>query len=270
MCSPEHFAVTYAINPWMDPNNPPNKRLAIKQWKDLYDTYSKKLGWHVELIKPQPHLPDMVFSANGGLVHGAKVVLPNFRNPERQPESRFFEDRFRQVGYKDFLRPQHHFEGEGDALFHNGQLFVGYPFRTSRKSHDEIADYLDVPVVSLELENPSYYHLDTCMTVNEKTGDVAILPSAFATKSLAKIYERCSNVIEVSDADATKFGLNAVTDGENVVINTGATRLRDEVKDRGYAVHEVNVSEFIKAGGSIKCLTLSLRGLERALQPAVA
>src|SRR5437763_16543183 len=79
MCPPRHFAVVYAINPWMDPSRPVDQELAVRQWTELKETY-QRFGHSVEVIEPQPGLPDMVFAANSGTVVDGRVLGARFRS----------------------------------------------------------------------------------------------------------------------------------------------------------------------------------------------
>ena len=257
MCAPKFFDVAYEINPWMHTDNPVNKQLAETQWQQLYATYKDKLGWNVSLIEPVDGLPDMVFTANGALVHGKKVVLPTFRQPDRQPETAKFEEWFKSQGYTELYTPKYDFEGEGDALFWNDILFAGFPWRSDKPSHNEIADFLAVKTIGLQLIDPRFYHLDTALTiVNDTT--VAIYPKAFSEDSIKAIKAVVPNVIEATDEDAVAYGLNSASDGKRIVIPEGATNLQEKYRALGLEVFPVPISEFQKSGGGVKCLTLFL------------
>jgi len=258
MCAPKFFDIEYEINPWMHTDNPVDQTLAAKQWNELYDTYANKLNWDVSLIDPVNGLPDMVFTANGALVHGKKVVLPTFRQPDRQPETAKFEAWFRSNGYSEIYTPKYDFEGEGDALFWNDILFAGFPWRSDKPCHAEIADFLGVRVVSLQLTDPRFYHLDTALTIVNNT-TIAVFPKAFSADSLKILGEIVPNVIEATDEDAIAYGLNSVSDGSRIAIPKGAINLQQQYRERNMEVFPVPISEFQKSGGGVKCLTLFLQ-----------
>jgi N-dimethylarginine dimethylaminohydrolase len=258
MCAPEYFDIEYEINPWMHTDNQVNKHEATIQWNYLYKIYTEKLGWDVQLIEPASGLPDMVFTANGALLRNGKVALPRFRQPDRQPETAKFEAWFRSVGYKDLYTPKYDFEGEGDALFWNDILFAGYPWRTDKPAHAELADFFGVQVISLQLADARFYHLDTALTIVSKD-TVAVFPGAFTEESLRQIHKLVPNVIEASNEDAVAYGLNAMSDGKNIVIPAKATGLIAKYQALGMTVHPCEISEYQKSGGGVKCLTLELR-----------
>lgn len=258
MCSPDYFDIEYEINAWMDTANPVDHAEAMNQWRKLYEIYTEKLGWRVQLIDPTAGLPDMVFTANGGLVYNGKVVLPHFRQPDRQPETEKFEAWFKQAGYAEIFTPKYDFEGEGDALVWNDIIFAGYPWRSDKPSHAELAEFLNTRVVSVQLADSRFYHLDTCLTIVDKN-TVALWPKAFTPETLAKIHEIVPNVIEVSDEDALAYGLNAMSDGHNIVLSDRATSLIETYKKRGMNPIPTPISEYQKSGGGVKCLTLELR-----------
>jgi N-dimethylarginine dimethylaminohydrolase len=258
MCPPTHFDIEYEINDWMDTSNPVIPEEVAKQWQKLYDTYTQKLGWEVQLIDPVKGLPDMVFTANGGLVLKGKVVLPLFRYPERQPETEQFKKWFEAAGYQEVFMPKYNFEGEGDAFVWHDMLFAGYPFRSEIKAHQEVAEFLGLKPISLEQINPRFYHLDTALTfINDET--VAIYPGAFSQKSLKTLHNLVPNVIEANEEDAMAYGLNAMTDGQNVILSDHPRNLIEQYQKMGLEVFTSEMSEFQKSGGGVKCLTLDLR-----------
>lgn len=258
MCRPTYFDVVYAINAWMDLSDPLDRELAQQQWRQLHETY-EQLGYEIELIDPVDGLPDMVFTANGGLLYDNKVVLPTFKNTERQPETPVFKKWFENY-FPDsqILTPNSLFEGEGDALFVGDKLFGGYGFRSSREEYAQIGKFLGVEVIPLELIDPRFYHFDTCFSVLDSQ-TVAYFPEAFSKEARDLIEKNIPNTIKASEKDAASFGLNMFSDGTNVVVAEQATDFHKQLSDRGYTVHTVDVSEFKKSGGGIKCLTLFLQ-----------
>jgi N-dimethylarginine dimethylaminohydrolase len=256
MCPPEHFNVTYEINPWMHVADAVDRPLAERQWHGLHDLY-ERLGHDVTLIEPVEGLPDMVFTANGGLVIDGKAALPRFKHPERQQETEKFEVWFQSHGYETFM-PDHDFEGEGDCLYAGGTLFAGYGFRSSAEAHRELRDFFSHPVVSLRLTDPRFYHLDTAMCpIDDQT--LMYYPGAFDEESRAALQQRFSRVIEASEEDASGFGLNAVSDGRNVVLSDAAHGLIAELRELGFEPIGVGMTEFRKSGGAVKCCSLELR-----------
>jgi N-dimethylarginine dimethylaminohydrolase len=256
MCAPDHFDIEYEINPWMHLENPVNVDLARRQWRLLYDTY-KRVGWDVQIIEPVEHLPDMVFTANGGLALEGKVALSRFRQPERQGETEYFQAWFAKRHYETFV-PRHDFEGEGDALPWNDVIFAGYPWRTDKAAHPEIADFFGKRVISLQLTDARFYHLDTAFTVVDAQS-VALFPPAFTEESLREVRRLVPTVIEASLSDALAYGLNAASDGVRIVLNDAALGLISVYRERGFDVYPTPVAEFLKSGGGVKCLSLELR-----------
>ena len=258
MCPPTHFDIEYEINEWMDIDNQVNRDLAASQWKKLYEIYNQQLGWDVQLIEPVKGLPDMVFTANGGLVFGGKVVLPHFRQPDRQPETEQFKKWFISAGYSDILMPRYDFEGEGDAFVWHDYLFSGYPWRSDKPAHKEVAEFLGLKPISLQLSNPRFYHLDTAITfLNDQA--VAIYPGAFTEDSLKTLRGLVPQVIEATEADALAYGLNAEVHEGKVVLSEAAKDLIAKYRQMGLEVYPTPIGEFQKSGGGVKCLTLELR-----------
>lgn len=257
MCRPEHFDVTYAINPWMDPAAGADARRAVAQWEALREAYLG-LGHEVSLIEPVPGLPDMVFAANGGLVVGGRAYGARFTHPERRAEGPAYMDWFRRNGFPDVLEPAHTNEGEGDFLTLDRVILAGTGFRTDLAAHQEAQEFLGRPVVTLRLVDPRFYHLDTALFPLDGE-NVAYYPGAFSPGSRAVLERLFPDALIASERDAAVLGLNAVSDGLNVVVNAEAVDLIAALRRLGRAPVPVDLSELRKAGGGPKCCTLELR-----------
>jgi N-dimethylarginine dimethylaminohydrolase len=261
MCKPEHFAVEYAINPWMDPEAGASAAVAVEQWTRLVELY-RELGHVVELVDPEPGLPDMVFAANSGTVIGGRVLGSRYRAEQRAAEAEHFRRWFAEHGYRDVVMPTLINEAEGDFAWTGRVLLAGTGFRTDPGAHAEAQEVLGVPVVSLRLTDPRYYHLDTALFVLNDSVDhpqVAYYPAAFSPGSQRALARLFPDAVLATAEDAACFGLNAVSDGRNVVLPVEATRLGDALAKRGYQPHYVDISELRKAGGGPKCTTLEIR-----------
>ncbi len=260
MCRPDYYAVRYEINPWMNRQVQPNHGRAVIQWESLVRLLSVHLGATVSLLPPLEQQPDLVFTANAGFVSGKVFIPSRFRYPQRRGEEAWFRKWFEENGYQTRELPgEAFFEGFGDALPFNGMVFAGYRFRSDIQAHRELGRLLDVQVVSLELTDDRFYHLDTCFCPLE-TGDVLYYPRAFdryAIEAIRGTVER-EHLIPVDEAEANSFCCNAISVRTSVLMNTGSPRLTARLNGRGYEVFTTDLSEFVKSGGSAKCLTLRL------------
>jgi N-dimethylarginine dimethylaminohydrolase len=257
LCPPDHYAVRYEINPWMNRAVAVDHKLAVRQWRNLHDTLLA-LGCQIELITPQPEWPDMVFTANAGLMVGSRFVRANFRHVERAGEAPWFAQWFEDNGVEVLHVPDGvAFEGEGDALWESDVLFCGQAFRTDARAHALLADFLECPVVSLKLADPRFYHLDTCFCPLDE-GAAAWYPAAFDEASQHLVRGHLTDLIEVHADEAEHFGCNAIVVGQEIVLPEGCPHLRAELGARGFHTHAVAMTEFMKAGGACKCLVLGL------------
>jgi N-dimethylarginine dimethylaminohydrolase len=256
MCRPNNFDVVYAINPWMDPTAPVDVDLALSQWEGLRLAYLDH-GHEVRVVDDEPGLPDMVFAANAGVAIGDKALISRFTFPERQRESIAYGKWFSENAYATVTEAFDANEGEGDILHVGELLFAGTGFRTSLAAHQEVREFFGKQVVSLELVDPRFYHLDTAMfVINERT--IAYYPGAFSAASQAILRQLFPDAIIATDADATVLGLNAISDGHNVFLTAAATDMLEAVRARGFNAVGIELSELLKAGGSVKCCTLEL------------
>ncbi len=165
MCPPTYFSIEYEINAWMHQEDAVDKAIAGKQWQNLHDIYAHQLGWDVQLITPTAGLPDMVFATDCCLMIDDKIMLSNFRYPERQPESAQYEKWFRDQGFSNLRHAKHKFEGGGDTLLFGNKIIAGYGFRSDREAHDELAKYFNREGISLRASDPFVDRLDTALAV---------------------------------------------------------------------------------------------------------
>ncbi|WP_228830442.1 dimethylargininase [Nocardia beijingensis] len=258
MCRPDHFDVTYAINPWMNPAEPVDRSLALAQWETLRATYAEH-GHTVEVVPGVAGLPDMVFAANGGLIVGDRAMSARFTHAERAAEGPAYHAWFARYGLANLVAAAEYNEGEGDFLLVGDRLLAGTGFRSSRAAHDEVSRHFGLPVVSLELVDPRFYHLDTVLLpLDAET--IAYYPPAFGPAARAALAELYPDAIVATDADAAVLGLNGVCDGYHVFLSSAATDLSDALRARGYHPVGIEMSELLKAGGSVKCCTLEIHG----------
>lgn len=268
VCDPKYYGIEYAINPWMSIQNPANKDLAVRQWHGLVEIL-EKVGATVVTMSGQPGLPDMVFTANAGLVFQDQkvVILSNFKHPERQPEKEYYRTWFESNGFSTMeFSSKFHFEGAGDALFKEqsskekfeNKLYFGYGFRSD---YDYVTQ-LEWKIVwvgytkYIKLIDPYFYHLDTCFCPL-KDDYALIWPGAFDKDTVSSL-EADLELLKVPEEDARKFACNAVAIDNKVIIPAGCETTKKLLVGAGFEVFDTDMSEFIKAGGACKCLTLRL------------
>lgn len=261
MCPPDYFTVDYVINPWMaGQESSLDLDLARTQWQTLHDAIAE----HAEVVtmEPQPDLPDMVFTANAGVVYGDKAIASHFMPHERRAEEPHFKKWFRDNGFGLLdLDEDIGFEGAGDCLVdrRGSWLWTGYGFRTEIEAHAEIQSYFDIELISIRLTDSRFYHIDTCFCPLTE-GFLMYHPPAFDFDSRIAIESRIPphKRIVVDTADAGNFACNAVNVGDTVFLNEASDPLKARLMLAGFRVREIGLSEFLKAGGSAKCLTLKL------------
>jgi N-dimethylarginine dimethylaminohydrolase len=269
ICKPVYYGIDYEINPWMkDQIGTVNRGFAMEQWQALVACLNSIANVTTTEIDQASFLPDMVFTANAGLVVGDFFYMSNFKHFERVPESYLFASYFASLGYALITLPRKiHFEGAGDALFDiSDRLWMGYGFRTDYEAARFLGSHLEG--YTLRLVDPRFYHLDTCfcpLSNGRYRRDFLYYPGAFDDISLGLIrgqktfdFEFETNLIEVSEEDANNFACNAINVNENIILNRASDTLKETLEKLGYNVIETPLTEFIKAGGSAKCLTLKL------------
>jgi N-dimethylarginine dimethylaminohydrolase len=263
MCPPDYYGIEYEINPWMNTERQVDHGLAVQQWQQLRQLL-EEAGATISEVQPVEGLPDLVFTANAALLYRKRAVLARFKHVQRQGEEPHFRAVLAAAGWEVLETPgDFSFEGAGDALFCGETLFAGYRMRSDAAGHQQIGQLLDVRVLPLELVDPYYYHVDTCFCPLSAT-EAIYFPGAFDDYGRRVLEEQIEALIPVEQREARRFACNAVVVGRTVVTNTGCPRLHNSLRDRGYEPVETALDEFVKAGGSAKCLTLRLDGEEAA------
>lgn len=269
MCPPDYFGIEYEINPWMHTDVNADYATARQQWRDL-KALLESVGAQIELMEPVKGLPDLVFTANAALIWEDQAYLSRFRHGPRQGETHIDDQWFRAHGFDTQLPPEHlNFEGAGDALFCGETLFGGYIVRSDAGAIQWLGTELHCRVIPLQLVDERYYHLDTCfcpLSPNEAIW----YPPAFDEYGQLAIQSAVPKLIAVTEEEATRFACNAVVVGKHVVMNTGCPKLEAELQQSGYETHPTLLDEFLKSGGSAKCLTLRLDGEEAAIWRSAA
>jgi N-dimethylarginine dimethylaminohydrolase len=270
MCRPEHFAVSYAINPWMDPGSwARDKRAhfaAAREWRALHATLLQ-LGATIELVPPAPGMPDLVFTANAGVVLDRQVLLARFRHPERRREEPHFEAAFRGLQARGLIDGISRLpagvvlEGAGDCVFDatRSMFWMGYGPRSDAAARRVVGDMFGHEVAALELADQRFYHMDTALCPLSG-GEVLYLPGAFTPAGLEQIHGRVapSDRIEMGAEDGGELAANAVCIGNTLIMSRAGMRLRRHLEERGYRVMIRPLPSFLRSGGSAFCLTLRL------------
>ena len=260
MCPPDFYGIEYEINPWMRVSNQSNGNRARTQWQALTQVLEKEIGVKLEFMEPAPGLPDLVFTANAGVLHEGRAVPSRFRHPERQREERHFIDWFAEKGYEVIsLDAEWDFEGAGDLLGFPEFWFGGYRQRSDIRAYDQLSTIFSKRILPVELVDQRFYHLDTCLCPLSG-GGLLYFPHAFdayAQKVIAAHVEQ-GKLFAVPSSESERFACNAVCVDRHVVLPTGCPETMAWLTQQGYIPHPVELDEFLKAGGSAKCLTLAL------------
>jgi len=260
VCPPDFFGIEYEINPWMRISNRVDREHAIQQWDGLMNVLETEVGVTLARMTPVAGLPDLVFTANAGIVVGHSAVISRFRYPERQREESEYERWFREQGYEVMtLEPGLFFEGAGDLLGFPDYWFGGYRQRSDVHVFPLLSDHFHREIIPLELVDSRFYHLDTCFCPLSG-GELLYFPPAFDRYGQTAIAERIPTQrrLLVPEDEGVKFACNAVCVQENVVLPSGCPKTEHLLRERGYRTHAVPLDEFMKSGGSAKCLTLAL------------
>jgi N-dimethylarginine dimethylaminohydrolase len=258
MCAPSYYGIEYEINPWMSRSRQSNAERAQEQWNRLCRILQEQLSVEIQQVDAQSGLPDMVFTANAGLVWKNKFIVSNFRHGVRRPEAPCFAAWFRERGFEVLHLPvEYYFEGEGDLLKAGQYWFGGYHIRSDALAHQRVAEIIEEEVLSLELTSDWFYHLDTCFCPLSE-GQAMFYPDAFDPYARKVLENHIPTLIPVKPEEAERFACNAIVSGKNIVMNDGCPKIRASMEGAGFTVLETPLDEFIKAGGSAKCLVLKL------------
>ena len=257
MCPPDHFGVDTQRNPWLASRRVPRREEGRRQWTMLRDTLVD-LGASVLTVRPAEGLPGMVFTANAGFVFGDRVVLSRFRDPRRRGETCHFERWFEEHGYRALiLPPGAGFEGQGEMRWVGERLLAGYHSPEDLIAHRWIEEQLEVPVLSLRLADPRFYHLDTSLCPLG-AGRIAFFPPAFTAEANDLLARNLDVVLELAFPDAIRFAGNAILVGKTAVIAAGCGEFGRILERAGFNTRAIPMSQFRLEGGGAKCLALDL------------
>lgn len=263
MCPPDYYGIEYEINPWMNRQRQADHPRAVEQWNGLRRLLADS-GAKISTLAPVRGLPDLVFTANAALIHRSTAVVSRFRHPQRQGEEAHDEAWLAEHGFTVRRLPEGvYFEGAGDALFCGDTLLAGYRMRSDARGHQLVGEMIGCRVIPLELVDAYYYHLDTCFCPLAP-GVAIYYPGAFDGYAVRVLQQLVPELLEVAEPEARRFACNAVVVGRVVVMNTGCDMLAEQLRRRGFDPRQTPLDEFVKAGGSAKCLTLRLDGEEAA------
>ncbi|MGI9610956.1 MAG: dimethylarginine dimethylaminohydrolase family protein [Acidimicrobiia bacterium] len=256
MCPPDHFTVEYAINPWMTTEEPVDLPAARHQWDGVVNAI-EEAGGVVSTIEPDPDLPDMVFTANAGIMADGVFAPARMRFPERAGEPRLAAEWAVAAGYDVAEIKVDTFEGMGDALPFRDMLIAGYGQRTKLDAWSQLSAGLGWDYTPIELRDPRFYHIDIVFSpLNDRSALVA--PAGLTDAGLRTIKSIVPDPILLTDEEAMQFSANSIVVGETVISPAASPRIRRELERRGFNSIIAPVGEFLKAGGAVRCLTLPL------------
>jgi len=271
MCPPTNFSVAYDINPWMTRNVGLATPDAVRQWDRLVETIQCAGDVTIECMEPGSGVPDLVFTANAALVSNGLAIVSSFRHPERRREQHAYRSFLAKIGFATTYLQSTFFEGAGDALFDRVRplLYAGYGWRSERSAATQISETLGVRTVPLLLVDERFYHLDTCLCPLA-SGHVLAFMEAFSPHAQALLRRTIEPefLIEVYISDALEFACNVVEIGDAIVLHSASMPLRERLHAAGYRIFATDLSDFHKAGGSAKCLTLKLDDGPAAIEAA--
>ena len=279
MVEPNHFRVDYAINPFMDLNDQPEPLHTRAEW--LASSPRSRPRVAASQVLPQlPDAPDMVYAMNLGLA----LEIPNKAGEStggwcsRTCGSRSdgWRPRPRTTGSRPTASPRRaigrdgvgaHFEA-GDAFAWRGELVVGFGPRTEELALKHLATDLGVSVRGFRITHPGMYHMDLGFCPLDDTRAM-VCPAAFDEASAAALLAlgaRAAGAHRGGGADVLRQLDRARPDHRDAGL---PDRVRAQLEEWGFEVVIVEVGEFLKGGGAIRCMTnpLDVR-LGRDLRPS--
>lgn len=261
MCPPTHYGIHYAINPWMSQHVGYAAPDAQRQWDRFVEILQVAADVRIEQIDPVPDAPDLVFTANAAFISGEIAVVSSFRHPQRRREQAVYRSALARLGFATTFLQQTYFEGSGETLFDRVRplVYAGYGWRSERSATLQLSEIVDARVLPLLLVDERFYHLDTALCPLS-SGHVMVYMDAFsehAQRLLRRMIEP-EYLIELALEDALYLACNAVEVDDAIVVHAASRPLRDRLLAAGYRVFATDLSEFVKAGGGAKKLTLRL------------
>lgn len=266
MCPPRFFQIGQPENVHMwGKKGTAETEAAMQEWQVLVHLL-ESLAVKVHRLEPIEGLEDMVFTSNPSLSGVDREgrpfsILSRMRHTSRSEEVGFHAGWYQSQKIQLTIIPNEvsgSWEGGGDSLWHPGRyvLWAAHGTRSDPEVYSWLAGRLKLPIILLRLTDPNFYHLDTCLAMVDRETAVWV-PGAFDSEGRNLIQAGFKRLIEVDPIEAkTRLACNLYSpDGVNVLLPSGAPKTRVRLEQSGLHVHEIQTDEFLKAGGSVYCMT---------------
>jgi len=256
LCPPRYLDLKYSINPWTDVSRTFSREKAQEQWQNLIDVYEKIIPGQVEIIPPKEGLTELCFFGDSVFTWKDKAVFSRFKHAERALEVEYAKEILKKWGIDGQRVPEGiEYEGSGETMVWRDKILVGHGQRSSAKIEPFLAEYFGAEVIGFEHVDPYFFHLDTALfPISDDL--VAVYTDAFSERSKENITKLDCEILFLEREDTLQFALNSVALGKDIVVHEGVQNFQEMLRERGFIVHSVDISEFLKFGGGIKCLTL--------------
>lgn len=232
-----------------------------KEFQELHSLY-ESLGISVELMEKDETLPHAVFSRDFGGCVKEGYILGKFKNDIRLPETEAYEEKMAELGVPLLgeVSGTGVFEGGDFAFLDERTVAIGMLDRTNAEGFGQIKGILkplgyDVHPVEMD---PRYLHLDMCfnLVAPKLAIGYADLPETF----IALLKKMEIELITDDEHAIFRHGYNVQAIGRNEVISLGRNRgINEKMRKKGLTVHEIELTELLKLGGGIHCMTFPLK-----------
>ncbi len=256
LCPPLYLELKYEINPWMDTSQPFDKQKAHEQWWTLVELYQKLAPRKVHILPPRKGLTELCFVGDSVFAVQNKALYGNFRHPEREPERHYVVEMMTTWGFSGRFVPQAiRYEGSGETMLWRDSILFGF----GQRSHEEARVFLEQTfhrkVHGFEMELERFYHLDTALFPLDDDL-IVYFPNAFGPIDTETLNSLDCELLPITEEEARGFACNSIVFEDHVITHTESKSFIRTLQKRGYSVIPTDISEFLKLGGGLKCLTL--------------
>lgn len=257
LCQPEYMSIREVINETQKHFEDEGIHIerAVEQHNQLVSILR---NYKIEVILLPYHkkYPEQVFTRDIGFTLGQTIFVAKMASDVRQGEEAVLQQWLDDEEISYYNLAEDLIEG-GDVIIDRKTIYVGLSNRTNQRAVDHLQSLLtQFNVIAIPFKE-RYLHLDCVFNVISP--DIALIYPEALTKKDIELFSSRYNLLEVSKEEQFTLGTNVLAIGNKRILSLPVNKnVNKNLRDRGFEVIEVDITEIIKSGGSFRCCTLPI------------